>query len=312
MPTLRVVLAAALASLAGCGDPVDHDFDTSVPVAAYAIEHPRVAFDEGHQNRHTIQGTYEPFADLLGNDGYELERLRGRITSADLEGCRVLVIAGARGPGEDPAASAFEPAECDAIEGFVRGGGGLLLATDHYPFGPAAASLGARFGVRMSLGMSFDEMEFDREFGDSSELAYSRANWLLRRHPVTEGRWNGERVERVVTFTGQSVQGPEGSTLFLRHSPTAILREVQPSASLASMSGAKKGEVALDLGAERSGKDWGQGVALEHGAGRVVVLGESTMLTALVDGEDKVGMNRRGNDNRKLALNLMHWLSGAQ
>jgi len=312
MSTLRVVLAAAVALLVACSDPVDHDFDTSVPVAAYAIDHPRVAFDEGHANRHTSGGTYEPFADLIGNDGYEIDPLRGRIANEDLEGCRVLVIAGARGPGDDAAAAAFEPAECDAIEAFVRGGGGLLLVTDHDPYGSAVQSLGARFGVRMSLGMSFDEMEFDREFGDSSELAYSRANWLLRRHPVTEGRWSGERVERVVTFTGQSVQGPEGSTLFLRHSPTAILREVKPSASLASMSGAKKGEVALDLGAERSGKDWGQGVALEHGAGRVVVLGEATMLTALLDGDEKVGMNRRGNDNRKLALNIMHWLSGAQ
>ena len=305
-------LLLALAGFASCAEPVDEDFDTSVPVAAYAIDHPRVAFDEGHRNRHTCGGTYSPFADLLGNDGYEVDRLRGKIANEDLEGCRVLVIAGARGAGDDPAAAAFEPSECDAIEAFVRAGGGLLLVTDHYPFGSAAQALGARFGVRMSLGMSFDEMEFDREFGDSSELAYSRANWLLRKHPVTEGRWSGERVERVVTFTGQSVQGPEGSTLFLKHSPTAVLRDVRPSASLASVGGAKKDEVALDLGEERSANDWGQGVALEHGQGRVVVLGEATMLTALLDGEEKVGMNRRGNDNRKLALNIMHWLSGAQ
>lgn len=300
-----------LAVFPSCSDSVDHDFDTSVPVAAYAIEHPEVAFDEGHANRHTSRGTYAPFVDLLGNDGYDVERVRERFTSEVLATCRVLVIAGARGPGDDPAAPAFEPAECDAIEGFVRGGGGLLLVTDHFPFGSAVEALGARFGVRMSLGMSFDEMEFDREFGDTSELAYSRANWLLRSHPVTEGRWSGERVERVVTFTGQSVQGPEGSTLFLRHSPTAILREARPSVSLASVNGAKEGEVALDLGAQRSGKDWGQGVALQHGAGRVVVLGEATMLTALKDGQEKIGMNRRGNDDRKLALNILHWLSGA-
>jgi len=297
---------------ASCSDPVDHDFDTSVPVAAYAIEHPAVAFDEGHANRHTSRGTYAPFVDLLENDGYDVERVRERFTSAVLAPCRVLVIVGARAPGQDPAAPAFEPAECDAIEAFVRVGGGLLLVTDHYPYGSAVQALGARFGVRMSLGMSFDEMEFDREFGNSSELAYSRLNWLLRSHPVTDGRWSGERVERVVTFTGQSVQGPEGSTLFLRHSPTAILRDAKPSVSLAALGRGKEDEVALDLGAERSGKDWGQGVAFRHGSGRVVVLGEATMLTALLDGEAKVGMNRRGNDNRKLALNILHWLSGAQ
>jgi hypothetical protein len=308
---VAALLPLVLGALASCSDPVDHDFDTSVPVATYAIEHPTVGFDEGHANRHTSQGTYEPFVELLGNDGYELDRIRGRFTKEVLASCRVLVIAGARGPDEDTAAPAFESAECDAIEAFVRGGGGLLLVTDHYPYGNAVQALGARFGVKMSLGMSFDEMEFDREFGDSSELAYSRANWLLRRHPVTEGRWSGERVERVVTFTGQSVQGPEGSTLFLRHSPTAVLRDVRPSTAVAAVGSAKKGDVGLELGAEHSGQDWGQGVALQHGDGRVVVLGEATMLTALLEGEDKVGMNRRGNDNRKLALNILHWLSGA-
>lgn len=305
-------LLVLLALLPACSDPVDHDFDTSVAVAAYAIEHPEVAFDEGHANRHTSRGTYEPFVDLLENDGYDVEPVRGKFTIEGLASSRVVVIAGARGAGDDPAAPAFEAAECEAIESFVREGGGLLLVTDHYPYGSAVEALGARFGVRMSLGMSFDEMEFDREFGNSSELAYSRLNWLLRKHPVTDGRWSGERVERVVTFTGQSVQGPEGSTSFLKHSPTAILRDTRPGVAVASVGGAKKGEVALELGAEHSGKDWGQGVAFQHGAGRVVVLGESTMLTALLDGEEKVGMNRRGNDNRKLALNILHWLSGAQ
>jgi len=311
MKRLGVASLVVPVLLGGCSDPVDHDFDTSVAVPAYALEHPEVAFDEGHANRHTLRGTYEPFADLLENDGYDLRPFRGRFTAETLAPCRVLVIAGARGGSDDPAAPAFDAAECDAIEGFVRAGGGLLLVTDSYPFGPAVEALGRRFGVRMSLGVTFDEMEFDREFGDSSELAYSRANWLLRSHPVTDGRWSGERVERVVSFTGQSVQGPEGSTLFLKHGSTAILRDARPSTAQAAIVFVKKGEVALELGAEHSGRDWGQGIALRHGSGRVVVLGDATMLTALVDGEDKVGMNRRGNENRKLALNVLHWLSGA-
>lgn len=305
-------LLLGLAILPSCHDPVDHDFDTSVAVAAYAIDHPDVAFDEGHGNRHTCGGTYEPFFELLENDGYAVAPVRERFTRESLAPWRVLVIAGAQGRGDDPAAAAFEPAECDAIEAYVRDGGALLLVTDHYPFGSAVETLGARFGVKMSGGMSFDDMEFDREFGDSSELAYSRLNHLLRRHEVTEGRWSGERIERVVTFTGQSVQGPEGSTLFLQHSPTAVLREAKPSVALASVGGAKEGEIHLELGAERPAVDWGQGLAMRHGAGRVVVLGDATMITALLDGEEKVGMNRRGNDNRRLALNILHWLSGAQ
>ena len=54
-----------------------------------------------------------------------------------------------------------------------------------------------------------------------------------------------------------------------------------------------------------------QGLALEFGTGRVVVLGEAGMLTAQRDGDERFGMNVSGNDDRQLALNVMHWLSRA-
>jgi hypothetical protein len=54
-----------------------------------------------------------------------------------------------------------------------------------------------------------------------------------------------------------------------------------------------------------------QGLALEFGKGRVVVLGEAAMLTAQVALRGfRFGMNVPGIDNRQLALNIMHWLSG--
>lgn len=36
------------------------------------------------------------------------------------------------------------------------------------------------------------------------------------------------------------------------------------------------------------------------------------MLTAQLGGQERepFGMNRQGNDDRQLALNIMHWLSG--
>ncbi|HKP85248.1 MAG TPA: DUF4350 domain-containing protein, partial [Blastocatellia bacterium] len=57
-----------------------------------------------------------------------------------------------------------------------------------------------------------------------------------------------------------------------------------------------------------------QGIAIEFGKGRVVLLGEAAMLSAQVikrpDRPDfRMGMNRAGIDNRQFALNLMHWLS---
>jgi hypothetical protein len=54
-----------------------------------------------------------------------------------------------------------------------------------------------------------------------------------------------------------------------------------------------------------------QGAALSFGKGRVVVLGEAAMLTAQVAPRVfRFGMNLPGIDNRQLALNIMHWLSG--
>lgn len=55
-----------------------------------------------------------------------------------------------------------------------------------------------------------------------------------------------------------------------------------------------------------------QGLAFKLGKGRVVVLGEAGMLSAQLTGPRKMkfGMNRSGIDNRQLALNIMHWLSG--
>jgi hypothetical protein len=71
----------ALALLPSCNDPVDHDFDTSVPVAAYAIDHPRVGFDEGHANRRTTRGPTSPFVDLLRTTAtHDVERIQQRFT----------------------------------------------------------------------------------------------------------------------------------------------------------------------------------------------------------------------------------------
>jgi hypothetical protein len=55
-----------------------------------------------------------------------------------------------------------------------------------------------------------------------------------------------------------------------------------------------------------------QGIAFRFGKGKVVVVGEAAMFTAQVTGSNKLkfGMNREGNDDKQLALNVMHWLSG--
>lgn len=299
-------LLALLLVLAGCHrDRGDTSYDTSVAEPAYASDHPVLAFDEGHREHHESRGTYTPFAELARHDGYKITRIDAPITESELAGVRVFVIACAQGEGDIGDAPAFSPAECTAIERWVDAGGGLLLVTDHFPFGSAAESLGKKFGVEMSKGMTSDAIQYDREWTDDTQLDFNRENRLLAIHPVTEGRSAAERVGRVVTYTGQSVRGPSGSTMFLRHGPTAVMRAPHPKVEQT----ANGTRVVVEYGEETPAEDWGQGVALVHGRGRVVVLGEAAMLTAQKDGERRIGMNAKGNDDRKLALNTLHWLS---
>jgi hypothetical protein len=52
---------------------------------------------------------------------------------------------------------------------------------------------------------------------------------------------------------------------------------------------------------------------MKFGGGRVVVLGEADMLSALLGNppeNEPIGMNYPGVDNKQLTLNIMHWLSG--
>ena len=129
----------------------------------------------------------------------------------------ILVIANALGAecmGEDEAANpAFTDAECDAVRDWVKDGGSLLLITDHAPMGSAAQCLAKRFGVNMSTGAVGDPANSE---GGETFLVFSRQNHLLGDHPITRGRDDSERVNKVQTFTGTSLKGPEGSVPILK------------------------------------------------------------------------------------------------
>ena len=118
-------------------------------------------------------------------------------------------------------------------------------------------------------------------------------NQLLGDHPITQGRNESERVDRVQTFSGTSLKGPAGSVPILKLPDTAVDRPKIFSKQETSATGRV------------------QGVAFGLGSGRVVVMGDADALTAQLADEDmKYGMNVPSLDNRQLVLNIMHWLSG--
>jgi hypothetical protein len=272
----------------------DPEFNTAVENPAYSRGGPRVLFDEAHHNFHTADGRYKPFVDLLMNDGFQVIRNRKTFAKPVLDSFKVLVIANALGAEEmdDEGAdqSAFTEDEIKAVYDWVKSGGALLLIADHTPFGGAAAALATKFGVDMSKGYTFDAANSLQ--GRASFLVFSRENKLLGPHPIVEGRNEKERVNRVLSFTGQSLKGPPDSSSILKLADTA-----QDSNNQKEMTSA----------AGRA-----QALAFKVGKGRVVVHGEAAMLSAQISGQEKfkMGMNFEGYDNKQYALNLVHWLSG--
>jgi hypothetical protein len=316
---MRILSLLLLAAPAFCQkQEADPNFVPRVTHPSYTTRHPKVLFDEAHLNFHTAGGRYKPFADLIAADGYGITRNRDKFREQSLAGFDVLVSANARG-AEGPAAfdqPAFTEEECAAVRDWVKRGAALLLIADHAPFGTAAASLASQFGVDMSKGYTSDPVQHDPESGNHGFLFFSRENGLLGRHPITEG------IHRVISFTGQSLKGPEGSTAFLRLADTAVdLTAMTGAAIQAAIAEQRKKQASgaiqlkLDPQAKVSAAGRAQGLALRYGKGRVVVLGEAAMLSAQVvemPGKplQRVGMNRPNIDNQQLALNIMHWLSG--
>jgi len=147
--------------------------------------------------------------------------------------------------------------------------------------------LAEALGVTMHKG--FVEVPGEK----SDPLLFTLENGRLGPHPIITGQHSGASISRVMTCTGQSLDGPPGSTVLLRLPDTAV--ESVP--------------VGGDSLAQRPAGP-AQGLAFELGRGRVVVLGEGGMLTAQVNRRVRYGINAPGNDNQQFVLNVMRWLSG--
>ena len=272
------------------GQRSDPTFDATVAHPAYAPGRgPRVAFDVAHHNWHTPTGRYKPFADLLRSDGDRVREFPSAFTSAALDSVDVLIIANALGPDGHEWQAAFTVGEDSVVRAWVERGGALLLVADHSPFGSAAKDLAARFGVTMYLTFARDDAK--HAGWDNERLVFSRGNGLLADHPITDGHSPLEWVDKVVTFTGQSLSVPAGAE--------PILRMDADSYDWQSRS------------IRHSARGHAQCVALTPGKGRAVILGEAAVLSAQVDPlGNKIGMNRADNDDRQFALNLVRWLAG--
>lgn len=308
---LALIVGGVLLLQARPGGEYDRGFDTSVASPIYpatAAEHPLILYDEGHSNTHTMDGAYQPWAMLARNDGYLLRSVREAFTEELLAGASVLAVVAAQGTNDTNDGPAFTNEEVEIIRAWVSKGGSLLLITDHWPFGTAAASLAAAFHVRVGEGLVEDPRHGHPDLG-ASHILFTSENGLLADHAVTRGRGDAERVRRVLTFTGGSMLGPAEAAPLLLLSETAI--EYPPGQPRVERSGGDV-RVQMEYGEARPAAGRAQALAIEHERGRIVMLAESGMLRARKEkGGRMTGMNAVGYDNRQLALNILHWLSRA-
>lgn len=276
----------------------DTSFSPPVPAPAYKEgTGPLILLDEAHENFHTIGGRYTAFAKLARRDGYRIVGNALKFSAASLEGASILVIANAlnqRNAGGNwrlPTPSAFEASEILAVREWVRGGGSLLLISDHMPFPGAMGPLAEEFGVHMMNGFAMQN-----DSVANGIFMHTKRSGALATNTITRG------VDSVKVFTGQGFRIDSGVPLLTIK--TDVVMMMPPVAWQFS-----------DSTPRTSARGLLQGAAVRFGAGRVAVFAEAAMFSAQVTGANRspMGMNDpAAAQNPRFLLNVLHWLSGTR
>ena len=305
MPTAHrsTIIAAMLVlySSSPAQQVADTLFEAKVGEPAYSRgSGPLVLIDEAHHNFHTATGRYLPFSRLLRKDGYVVQSHREPFTKEAFGNAKILVIANALAKENEtewvlPTPSAFDSSEIGAVREWVRGGGSLFLIADHMPFPGAAENLAAEFGVFMHNGFAMVDG------GDDGRIGFSRAAGSLADHPITRGRTREERVDSVISFTGQAFRLQDNGDALMTLGRNIILLMPEVAWQFSKLTPAFLASGLL------------QGAAVQYGKGRIAVFGEAAMFSAQVAGPNRMpmGMNDpSAPQNPQFLLNIMHWLSG--
>lgn len=191
---------------------IDDSYNPKVPEPVYDEgKGPVVAVDKAHNNYHTADQRYKPFASLLKRDGYRVIHNEKLFSLDALEDLDVLVIANPLsiqnrriGSLQEPTALsfAFTEEEITSVRTLVENGGSLFLIADHTPFASAAKDLAKAFGVEFTDGFAMA--------GHWNRWSQNTFNFKtgLKECAVTLGRSKKELVEKVVTFAGSAFKAP--------------------------------------------------------------------------------------------------------
>src|SRR4051794_40202658 len=241
----------------------------------------RILFDESHSESwtirpevaHAMQPSHPPdssfalAADALRERSLAVEaHVDGPLSASALADVAVLVIAHPSDPKWEHvmpggASPMLSDAELDAVEAFVHAGGGLVLLAEEEQdkYGNNVAALAARFGVSVESALVSDY----------------------------EQHWQGAPHWVLASLGG----GRSETDLLARVDAACFYRATTLSAGPGARVLARAGEGSSAPGAPLL-------VCASHGAGRVVVAGDSDLF-----GDDCIG----DLGHRSLWLNLVHW-----
>ena len=253
-----------------------------------------VTLDEAHFNFHTLSGRYATFGKVLEHDGYVLKPGLEKFTASYLSKLEILVIANALaddGAWSLPARRAFTEEEVDALHAWVKAGGRLFLIADHMPFPGAAADIASSFGFNFIDGYAL-------RLDDDDEI-FSVTNGNLAMNVITKGRRKSERIDSIMTFTGQGFLAPVDAKVITSFDDDFEI--------LLPQNAGEFNESTPRI----SGHGFTSGAFMKYGKGKLVVMGEAAMFSAQLAGPDeiKIGMNHpRAQQNAQFLLNIIHWL----
>ncbi|MEO7923046.1 MAG: hypothetical protein ABIR30_05160 [Chitinophagaceae bacterium] len=262
----------------------------------------RVLIDGAHYNFHDITGTYEVLAGVLRKSRFNISGITEAVKESNLKNIDILLISNPSPDRMDSlnkraqrdkeptrwskvaTQSAFTPSEVLAIKNWVYNGGSLLLILDHAPYGKSGGLLAEAFGVESRNVSTLDSLSLDPAadtVGGARNILFTRSKGLIGSHPIMNG------VDSVTTYTGESLLGPKNSFVLLQLASTAYDRDWLPETRQ------YRNRTALG----RS-----QGIALEFGKGRLVLLGEAAQTRPAF-----LSVSNRGN--WPFLLNILRWLA---
>lgn len=276
----------------------DMSFSFSISEPAYEKgSGPMLCVDSAHNNFHTLDGGFAPFARVMKEDGYKLKDINTPLNGTDdLVGCDVFIIVNPLhesnlGNWVLPNPSAFEQEEIQYLNKWVEQGGALFLIADHMPFAGAAYELGNSFGFRFRNGFATLAKE------DNQPDLFTIENGRLLESPIS-----GDEITSITTFTGSAFTYPDGAK------PVLVFNRGDYSLEPEIAWQFDEDTKTVGLG------NYTQGAIMEYGEGKLAVFGEAAMFTAqkiqTPQGEFKVGLNNNelAPQNLSFLLNLMHWL----